>query len=351
MSMTVTETTNDDFSHLLPNRHPQRELFVCDVADAAIKDIMQQMEHPFYSLSKQPDTKIRRYEHNGNWLEVTPSVKGLATIYDKDILIYCTSQIMEKLKRGEPVSQRVRIMAHDLLVFCNRGTSGPEYDALEEAIDRLAGTRISTNIKTKQDEEHDNFGLIERGRVRRKPRGPNGKKGRLLWIEVTLSDWVFNAIEAHEVLTLHPDYFRLRKPIEKRVYELARKHCGTQNSWPISVNTLLKKSGSRSPEKHFRQMVKKLAATNHLPDYTVTLNESDNVIFCNRNTMQRKPFEIADVSLRPETIEQARLVAPGWDIYLVEQEWRGWMTELPRDADAAFLGFCRKWYEKRGAPA
>jgi hypothetical protein len=46
-----------------------------------------------YSLSKKPEMNIRRYEHNGNWLEVIPSFKGLATIYDKDILIYAISQI------------------------------------------------------------------------------------------------------------------------------------------------------------------------------------------------------------------------------------------------------------------
>ncbi len=36
------------------------------------------------------------------------------------------------------------------------------------------------------------------------------------------------AIKAHEVLTLPPDYFRLRKPTERRIYEIARKHCGKQ---------------------------------------------------------------------------------------------------------------------------
>ena len=102
-----TETPNG-LARLLPDRHPQHDVFICDVADAVLKDVMQQMEHPFYSLSKKPETAIRRYEHNGNWLEITPSVKGLATIYDKDILIYCISQIMAKLKRDEPVSQRVR---------------------------------------------------------------------------------------------------------------------------------------------------------------------------------------------------------------------------------------------------
>ena len=53
---------------LLADKYPQRDLFICDVADAVLKDILPQMEQPFYSLSKNPDTTVRRYEHNGNWL-------------------------------------------------------------------------------------------------------------------------------------------------------------------------------------------------------------------------------------------------------------------------------------------
>ena len=145
---TPNENKMEDITigQLIPDRHPQKELFICDVADAALKDIMPQMEHPFYALSKKPDIGIRRYEHNDNYLEITPSVKGLATIYDKDILIYCISQIMEKLKRGEKVDRRVRINSKDLLVFTNRGVGGKDYTALSEALDRLAGTRIKTNI-------------------------------------------------------------------------------------------------------------------------------------------------------------------------------------------------------------
>src|SRR5215467_14828684 len=98
------DTTNAD-EYLLPVKHGQGDLFICDVADAVLKDLIPQMEHPFYSLSKKPETAIRRYEHNGNWLEIVPSVKGQATIYDKDILIYCISQLIEKQKRGEPVGK------------------------------------------------------------------------------------------------------------------------------------------------------------------------------------------------------------------------------------------------------
>ncbi len=212
----VTENTNS-LTPLLPDRHPQHDLFICDVADAVLKDVMQHMEHPFYSLSKKPETTVKRYRNGPHWLEITPSVKGLATIYDKDILIYCISQIMAKVKQGEAVTSRVRINSHELLIFTNRGTSGREYQALLDALDRLEGTRIRTNIVTGDEEQIDGFGLIDASSIRRK----HGLDGRLLWCEVKLSDWVFNAIKNEEVLTLHRDYFRLRKPIERRVYELA----------------------------------------------------------------------------------------------------------------------------------
>lgn len=126
-SNVVSFPVSEPNDHLLPARYPQPDLFVCDVADAVLKDIMPQLEHPFYSLSKKPETTVRRYEHKGDWIEVVPSVKGLATIYDKDILIYAISQIMAKLNKGEEVKKRVRLNSHELLQFTNRGTGGKDY--------------------------------------------------------------------------------------------------------------------------------------------------------------------------------------------------------------------------------
>ena len=77
-------------------------------------------------------------------------------------------------------------------------------------------------------------------------------------IKVTLSDWLFKMVEGRSVLTLHRDYFRLRKPLERRIYELARKHCGRQPGWTVSVDTLLKKSGSASPRRVFRAMLREM---------------------------------------------------------------------------------------------
>jgi plasmid replication initiation protein len=336
---------------LLPDRHPQHDLFICDVADAALKDVMAQLEHPFYSLSKKPETAIRKYEHNGNWIQITPSVKGQATIYDKDILIYCISQIIAKLKKSEPISQRVRISSRDLLIFTNRGTAGKDYIALAEALDRLAGTRISTNIRTGDEEQFDTFGLIDAASIRRK----HGIDGRLLWCEVKLSDWVFNASRAHEVLTLHRDYFRLRKPIERRVYEIARKHCGQQDEWKIGLVTLLKKTGSQSPEKRFRQMIRHLAHHDHLPDYSVAFDtDADKVTFRNRGLMQitSSPALWAG-HLDSDIYDRIREVAPRWDPYHLEREWRRWLGESeiePKMPDRHFIKFCQTWYEKHGPP-
>lgn len=77
-----------------------------------------------------------------------PSVKGLATLHDKDILIYCISQLMAALNAGREISRTLTLKAHDLLVATNRETSGDGYKRLRDAFEPLVGTRITTNMVT-----------------------------------------------------------------------------------------------------------------------------------------------------------------------------------------------------------
>ena len=137
---------------LLPERHPHHDLFICDVLDAIPKDDMASMEHPIFSLATKPDTRILRYEHKNVAVEIAPSVRGLATIYDTDILIYCISQLMSKKNAGEPLAQTLHLNAHELLVWTNRERSGDAYRRLKEAFERLAGMRMTTNIKADGEE-------------------------------------------------------------------------------------------------------------------------------------------------------------------------------------------------------
>ncbi len=337
---------------LLPDRHPQADFFICDVADAVLKDLIPQMEHPFYVLSKKPETMVRRYEHNGKWLEVIPSANGQATIYDKDILIYVVSQIMHKLNRGEGVSRRLQFNPRDLLIFVNRGTGGKDYEAFCAALDRLMGTVIKTNITTVgEGPDHVDIGgeerlgwfhLIESAHINRKN---DDAGGRILSAEIQISEWIFNSIRRKSVLTLHRDYFRLRKPIERRVYEIARKMCGAKAEFEIGLEKLLKRTGARTELKRFRHTLREIATHNHLPDYEVLFDEMrDMVVFRGRGTVVAVNLEpkVYVPPLRTETYVHARRAAPGWDVHLLEHQWRSWIEAAPKNADAAFLGFCKK---------
>jgi plasmid replication initiation protein len=335
-------------SALLPQRHPNHDLFICDVLDAIPKDDMASMEHPIFSLATKADTRVLRYEHRNVVVEIAPSVKGLATIYDKDILIYCISQVMAKKNAGEPLAQTLHLNAHELLVWTNRETSGDGYRSLKEAFERLSGTRITTNIKANGEEITEGFGLIESWRVVRET-----KSGRMSELKVRLSDWVYRIIQGSEVLTLSRDYFRLRKPIDRRVYELARKHCGEQDEWKISLDLLHKKTGASSHSREFKSMIRELAQHDHLPDYQVSM-EDEFVIFRNRMNWQAPKTQPRYPTLDPEAYHDARLVAPTYDVYYLEQEWRDWWVEsgMPELGfpGKAFVAFCKSRYQRKPNP-
>ena len=95
-------------------------------------------------------------------------------------------------------------------------------------------------------------------------------------IEIELSDWVFQAVQAQEVLTLDRRYFQLAKPLERRLYELARKHVGQQNSFSIGLEKLHNKCGSQSTLKEFRRLLQSIIKDdkqhNHMPGYGLTLD-------------------------------------------------------------------------------
>src|SRR5215470_17409846 len=263
---------------LFPERHPVRDFFVLDVFDVAPRSDMATMAHPIFSLSTKPEARVLRYENDGVAVEIHPSTKGLATIFDKDVLIYCTSKLMHKRNQGEAIGPTVRITTHDLLVSTNRNTGGIIYERLEHALDRLAGTRIKTNIETGDEKSTQNFGLIDSYDYNRKG---SGFAERLRYLDIKLSDWLFRAIEASEVLPISRDYFRLRSPLDRRVYEIGSKHCGAQEKWRISMDKLQKRTGSKQERKHFAAHVRSLAWANHLPNYALTLEE-DQVVFWRR---------------------------------------------------------------------
>jgi plasmid replication initiation protein len=269
---------------LLPARHIDRDFFLCDMFDYALKDDGVSMEAPIFTLATKPDVSEWHWESKdgSKALTVTPSVKGRATQFDKDVLIYVVSQMTEALNRGRSDANNriVRFTVHDYLVSTNKAINGRSYERLSETFERLRGTTLKTNIQTGGTRTREIFGLIERAKIVEK--SPNDQ--RMVAVEVTLSEWLFNAVQAHEVLTLHPDYFRLRKPLERRLYELGRKHCGHQTTWSISLELLQNKAGSKCSLREFRRMVREIIEADTLPGYRLILDETDKAIFYTKNT-------------------------------------------------------------------
>jgi plasmid replication initiation protein len=270
---------------LLPVHHPNRDFFLCDLFDYALKDDGVSMEAPIFTLATKPDLSVWHWESQdgSRAITVTPSVLGRATQFDKDLLIYVVSQMTEALNRGrlDADNRTVRFRVYDYLVSTNKLTGGKEYQRLQDALERLRGTSIKTNIKTGGQRVKEGFGIVDSWKIIEKTPDDD----RMIAVEVSLSKWLFNAVQAHEVLTINPDYFRLRKPIERRLYELARKHCGSQAQFVIGVALLQEKCGSKSALFEFRRVLRDIVRTDTLPDYQLVLDdERDQATFHNRNT-------------------------------------------------------------------
>lgn len=256
---------------LKPKLYVQRDFFVCDFTDVSLKDDIASMDAPIYSLSKNKDISEWRWSSKDgkNFIEVIPSVRGRATMFDKDVLIYLATQVTHGLnaERNDAGNRCVRFSAYDYFKATNKGTGGLEYNRLEDALTRLRGTTIKTNIATGGKIKTEGFGLIDHFKLVR-----DDSTNRLEAIEVTLSEWLYNAIQAHEVLTLHPDYFRLKKSLEKRFYEIARKFCGSKGVFVIGEEILYERSGSKASIRSFRQDALEIANADNLPDYRYSYN-------------------------------------------------------------------------------
>lgn len=329
---------------LLPVRHPQKDFFVLDIADVVPKDDAASMEHPIFSLATKPDHRHLHYEAGGNRLKIVPSGRGLPTIFDKDILIFCISQLMHLKNRGKPIGKRVRFSARELMIATNRRTGGVEYQRLEDAFHRLMGTTFQTDIKTGDKRETRFFSLIESGSgfVHH-----DDERMRLDYCEVVLSDWFMRAIDSAEVVTISPDYFRLRRPLERRLYEIARKHCGNQKKWHIGLDKLQAKTGSNAPLKRFRLNLRQIIEEDHTPFYRIELDANDLVTFRPRSAKVKLDQKL---TIPEWANEKAREIAreKGWDFYVLQQNWMDFARaeigrgNAPKDAGASFVGYCKK---------
>lgn len=263
--------------------------FIPIASDARPRDQQDLMSFPCFSLSKNKQTDVIKFEDGkGNFVEVSPHPKfGMATIWDFDIMLYFVAYIRHLIDRGETVPNTFRVSAYDILKFCGKDRIGSsQYDQLRDALRRLQSTIVSTNIRedTIDDEEIErketylNFTWVSSWkenlttRVNRK----TGKKKQISQsLEIQLPQWfVDGVINSKLVLGINPTYFQLKGGLERWLYRTARKFAGSQkNGWKFTLKHLHKRSGSKSPYREFKRKIKGVVEKGNIPDYHFGLYE------------------------------------------------------------------------------
>jgi plasmid replication initiation protein len=275
---------------------------------------------------------------------------------DKDILLYVGSLLMAEINQGRIPPKTMRFSAHDMMVTTNRETNGKAYRLAKNAFERLTGGLMTTDIKTNEIRQSEGFHILERYRVIES----SHDKKRMVRLEVAVSDWFYNALVGKEVLTINRAYFRLRKTLERRLYELARKHCGRQPKWEIGLENLRDKCGALSPLNYFRHQIRQIIKTDqrehHFPDYRIALDAEDKVTFSNRMSSPQEPLlpGLDDLPhIKRQTLERGRKLVEqsgsGWDFYALHEQFTQSLMDgfKPKNADGAFIQFLKKKMQER----
>lgn len=235
---------------------------------------LSSLEYPFF-IFKASKSLTREFRYGEMFITLKGNESGLATMGDKNVWIYLISKLVELKNSKEKISPIVHFTAYDFINTMKGYVGGQTYKELLKSLERLCGTRVLTNIKTGGEREKRNFGLIDSYRIVEKSEDDD----TMISIEVTLPYWLFNSIHFNEIKTLSPEYFSIRKPIHKRIYEIGLKHCGEQQSFKIFVEKLFEKSGTVGDIRNFRRDLKELAELDNLPDYFFRYDEEEKAVY------------------------------------------------------------------------
>ncbi|PSJ20488.1 RepA family protein, partial [Halomonas sp. ND22Bw] len=157
---------------------------------------------------------------------------------------------------GVGVSQDFYFTAHDLFRVTGVNGSARSYTRLSDALERLQGTQIKTNIEAGGEGQAGFFSWLSEAQLHY-TKTKTGDK-RLKAVKVRLCDWLYRAIlRDRRVLDYAPTYFQLG-PIERRLYEVARSAC-VHGAVDVDLDELRLQLGYQSSLKHFRYELKRIA--------------------------------------------------------------------------------------------
>jgi plasmid replication initiation protein len=240
------------------------------------------------------------YDDGSRRIEVKPGFHGIANILDKDFLIYVGSLMREKIAAGELPNRKFTFTAHDFCRIAHKAVGGSAYRQIREAIDRLQGTQVKTDIMTGGEGEEDWFSWIRSAKVNSRIDASGAKVMRSITIE--LCDWLHRAVlQDDQMLSYNSKYFELA-PIPRRIYEIARSHIADGLGFQIDLETLKSHVGATSETRAFKYDLKKIVDVGGLLEFGVCFGDARTPMAGAISSATRVPLKHLMVIMWPRHI-------------------------------------------------
>lgn len=244
----------------------QLELFRALPGEMPPRDAQDLMVYPFFALGKSRRTVPIDFQAGDVTIRVEGTAEhGIATIWDADILIWATSQIVDARDAGVRTSRLIAATPYEILGFIQRSRSARDYLRLKAALDRLQSTSVATSIRQANGRRLHRFSWLNEWRE------SIDRHGQSQGIEMVLPEWLYaGVLESSLILTIDPAYFSLSGGIERWLYRLVRKHGGHQSQgWQFDFSYLHLKSGSAARFTDFALDLRRIVARQSLPGYSL----------------------------------------------------------------------------------
>ncbi len=175
----------------------------------SIKNEWSVMAYSFFSLARDTHQELEPYDDGRVRIEVKVTKSGVASIWDKELLIYAASLIVDRANRGEGLSPRITFAPHDFFRIAHVKNAGTAYERVTGALERLQGTQIKTNIETGGEGSDEWFSWLKTAKVNYRKDPKTGDRV-LQSVTLELCDWLFRATgRDNRMLTYDRRYFDL----------------------------------------------------------------------------------------------------------------------------------------------
>lgn len=251
--------------------------FLADLFDVpVIRSDLASMDLPIFALQTGVIEPIVYQSKDGEteiYIEIGAANKmGRATVHDRDLWLFFISKLAQAKFEGAPIDRRIRFTAADYLKVTQRDEGGSQYEQLKQALMRLSGTWMRTDIKTGKLKSAAGFSMLSEFKIQ----GKKAETPEEVKAYAVLPDWLFRSVLSGELKRIDDRYFKLRKTIERSLYLIACKHTGHQGVWRTSLEKLKERVGSRRDLRLFKHDLKAIAAKGPLIDFQLSID--DNIV-------------------------------------------------------------------------